>query len=707
MSLPKQLGKYTLVRKLGQGGMGSVYLATDTTLKRSVALKLLSPEKAENPTLKKRFQAEAEAAACLKHEHIVAIYETGEIDGTLFLALEYVDGTDTANLVLRRGTLPVKRSIEVVRQVALALQHAGTHRLVHRDIKPGNILIRRDGVVKLADLGLARVIDANLDTSITRTGTTVGTIDYISPEQARSSKLADGRSDLYSLGCTWYFLLTGEPPFADGDVTNKLQAHATRPFPNPRDKNPQVPEGLVAVMRRLTEKDPDRRYQSATELLEDLEVIQHGGEQLSQAILQEDLGDPDSGDVEVLDDEARPRRKRRPTKPITTRDLPRGDLKPLLPNREPQGSDLSHALKKYGVLGGGVAAAIAAVVWLATQLAGGGGDGSERNLGKELANAAKREVQETRIGGQGGAAGPGIGPAPAAGDPAANNRQIGEPAGVPPDMAPGQAVPPGEAGGTNQQLGGAGPPGTGAALPGTLGGPGGGTGANARTQAELAALPSWVAAPATSGSAPRPTLVVDVRNGGAQVHATLNAALRAVTGAGARIELRGPGPHVLKAAVLRDAGRVSLVASDRAETPLVVLQPPDAGAVHAFLTCVNTTLELDGVHLAADVTGYQTQPSDALIHVVGGDLIVRDSSLSARGLPVTGMAALRLGGSVAGGPAAATPAKPPGAQTSGANTSGANTSGTPINTPSPDGPRGGVVRGAPPAGPAAGGRPAG
>ncbi|MFM8224427.1 MAG: hypothetical protein ACKOJF_36475, partial [Planctomycetaceae bacterium] len=191
-------------------------------------------------------------------------------------------------------------------------------------------------------------------------------------------------------------------------------------------------------------------------------------------------------------------------------------------------------------------------------------------------------------------------------------------------------------------------------------------GANARTQAELAALPRWVAAPATSGSAPRPTLVVDVRNGGAQVHATLNAALRAVTGAGARIELRGPGPHILKAAVLRDAGRVSLVASDRAETPLVVLQPPDAGAVHAFLTCVNTTLELDGVHLAADVTGYQTQPSDALIHVVGGDLIVRDSSLSARGLPLTGMAALRLGGSVAGDPAAATPAKPPGAQTSGA-----------------------------------------
>ena len=688
-ALPRQMGKYTLVRKLGQGGMGSVFLATDTTLKRSVALKLLSPEKAENPTLKKRFQAEAQAAACLKHDNIVAIYETGEIDGTLFLALEYVDGNDTANLVLRRGTLPIKRSIEVVRQVALALQHAGTHRLVHRDIKPGNILIRRDGVVKLADLGLARVIDANLDTSITRTGTTVGTIDYISPEQARSSKLADGRSDLYSLGCTWYFLLTGEPPFGDGDVTNKLQAHATRAFPNPRDKNPQVPEGLVAVMRRLTEKDPDRRYQSAAELLEDLDVIQHGGEQLSRAILQEDSGEPDSGNVEALEDEARPRRKQRPTKPVTTRDLPRGDRKPLLPDREPQGSELSSAVKKYGVLGGGVAAAIAAVVWLASQLAGGGGDGSERNLGKELANAAKREVQETRIGGQGAAAGPVIGPAQGAGDPAANNRQIGEAAGVPSDMAPGQISTPGEGDGGNQQIGGAGQPAEGVAAPGTIGGPGGGTAGGPRVQADLAALPKWVAAPVAGATTPRPTLIVDVRKGGGESHATLNAALRAVTGAGARIELRGPGPHVLKADVLRDAGRVTLVASDRAEMPLVVLQPPDAGAVHAFLTCVNTTLELDGVHLAADVTGYQTQPSDALVHVVGGDLIVRDASLSARGLPVTGMAALRLGGTVAGDPAPATPR---------------GTSGTPSPTTPPGGSgRGGVVRGGQPVG----GQPAG
>jgi len=697
-AFPATLGKFTLVRKLGQGGMGAVYLASDNTLKRSVALKVLSREKADNPTLKKRFQAEAQAAASLKHENIVSIFETGEIDGQLYLALEFVDGTDASNLVLRRGTLPVKRSIDVVRQVALALRHAATQRLVHRDIKPGNILIRRDGVVKLADLGLARTIDAHIDTSLTRSGTTVGTVDYISPEQARSSKLADERSDLYSLGCTWYFLLTGEPPFSDGDVTNKLQAHATRPFPNPRDKNPQVPEGLTAVMRRLTEKDPARRYQSATELLEDLDVIQHGGEQLSRAILQEESNEPDSGDVEALPDSDHPRSKTRPVRQVTARDLPRTDRKPLLPEQAPQGSELANTLKKYGVLGSAVAAAIAAVIWLATQLAGGGGEGGEQNLGKELANAARREVKETRIGGQAGSGTPSAAPAVGAGDPAANNRQIGEAGGLPSDTVPGQTLPPGEMAGGNQRLGGN--------EPGTIGGAAGGAGP--RAKGDLAAVPGWVTqvlggttgegglrgagAIGAAGGTSRKTMIVDVRKGGGETQTSLNAALRAVTQAGARIELRGPGPYVLKADTLRNAGRVSLVASDPSEMPLVVLQPPDAGAVHAFLTCVNTSLELEGVHLAADVTGYQTQPADALIHVVGGDLSVRQSSLSARGLPATGMCAVRFGGSI--------PGEPAGDQGAAGSTT------APPTGPSPGVGQGGVVRSGPPAGLVVGG-PAG
>src|SRR4029077_20373075 len=141
-----------------------------------------------------------------------------------------------------------KRSIEIIRQVVKALEHAHEKGMVHRDIKPGNLLLRRDGVVKLADLGLARRLDDNTDTSITRAGTTVGTVDYMSPEQARDSKAADTRSDIYSLGSTWYYMLTGQPPFPDGSLTNKLRAHAEPPLPDPRSENPAVSEAVVGVM---------------------------------------------------------------------------------------------------------------------------------------------------------------------------------------------------------------------------------------------------------------------------------------------------------------------------------------------------------------------------------------------------------------------------------------------------------------------------
>ncbi len=266
----KKLGKYQIEKRIGAGGMGTVYLARDTQLKRVVALKVLAQDKAQNPTLVKRFKAEAQAAAQLRHNGIVAVYDTGEDDGYLFIAMEYVEGQDLFELVQKRGITPVKRSIEIIKQVAAALQHAYEQNIVHRDIKPSNLLIRRDGVVKLTDLGLARSVDDTLETNITRAGTTVGTVDYMSPEQARNSKAADIRSDLYSLGCTWYQMLTGEPPFPEGSMTNKLQAHAIKPAPDPRDKNPNVPEGLTAVLQRLMAKKPEDRYQTPAELLEDL-----------------------------------------------------------------------------------------------------------------------------------------------------------------------------------------------------------------------------------------------------------------------------------------------------------------------------------------------------------------------------------------------------------------------------------------------------
>ena len=283
----KMLGKYQIERKLGAGGMGTVYLARDTQLKRVVALKVLSRDKAQNPTLVKRFQAEAQAAAQLRHDNIVAVYDSGEADGYLFIAMEYVEGQDLFEMVQRRGVTPVKRSIEIIKQVAAALQHAYEQNIVHRDIKPSNLLIARNGMVKVTDLGLARSVDDTLETNITRAGTTVGTVDYMSPEQARNSKLADIRSDLYSLGCTWYQMLTGEPPYPEGSVTNKLQAHAIKPIPDPRVIKPNIPEGLTAVLQRMMAKKPEDRYQTPAELLDDLKhaTLTHG------AISREIFGD--------------------------------------------------------------------------------------------------------------------------------------------------------------------------------------------------------------------------------------------------------------------------------------------------------------------------------------------------------------------------------------------------------------------------------
>ncbi len=298
----KSLGKYLIERKLGQGGMGTVYLAKHTDLKKMVALKVLSQDKAKNPTLVKRFKAEAQAAGQLEHPNIVAVFDTGEVDGYLYIAMEYVDGIDLFEQVKRRGVIPVKRSIDIIKQVASALQHAFEQNIVHRDIKPSNLLLRQDGVVKVTDLGLARSIDDTLETNITRAGTTVGTVDYMAPEQARSSKSADIRSDIYSLGCTWYQMLTGEPPFPDGSLTNKLQAHAIKPIPDPRELNENIPEGLIAILQRMMSKKPEDRYQSPAELLDDLEHSKLTKAAFSNEIFS-DLSDYEMSTTEIEDEE--------------------------------------------------------------------------------------------------------------------------------------------------------------------------------------------------------------------------------------------------------------------------------------------------------------------------------------------------------------------------------------------------------------------
>ncbi len=297
----KTFGQYQIIKRLGAGGMGIVYLATDTKLNRKVALKVLDKEKAETPTLIQRFRSEAQAAATLRHVNIVTTYEAGEVDGNHFIALEYVDGTDVDRLIKKRGALPFKRSLDIVKQVARALQHAFEQGIVHRDIKPANLLITRDGSVKLADMGLARSMEDAEETRITRAGTTVGTVDYMSPEQGRNSALADTRSDIYSLGCTWYEMLTGQVVFPEGSLTNKLQAHANESPPDPRSISTDVPEAMVAVLYRMLAKQPDERYQTPDELLKDLENSNLTQEALTSNLLAALLDDEDDEEpVEVV-----------------------------------------------------------------------------------------------------------------------------------------------------------------------------------------------------------------------------------------------------------------------------------------------------------------------------------------------------------------------------------------------------------------------
>ncbi len=257
------LGKYRLLKKVGSGGMGAVFQAEDTERGRIVAIKILPRDKAKNPTLVKRFKAEAQAAANLSHDNIVQVYGAGEAEGYLYISLEFIDGSDVQELVTKHGVLPVKRSLDIIRQMGRALDHTGSMNLAHRDIKPSNLLIRPDGLVKLTDLGLARFIDEATETGITRAGYTVGTVDYMAPEQARNSKAADVRSDIYSLGCSWYFMLTGQPPYPEGSVTNKISAHALNPIPDPRLINRDVPESVVMVLTRMLAKKPEDRYQTA------------------------------------------------------------------------------------------------------------------------------------------------------------------------------------------------------------------------------------------------------------------------------------------------------------------------------------------------------------------------------------------------------------------------------------------------------------
>ena len=280
------LAGFEIVRPLNRGGMGIVYEARQTDMGRRVALKVIAPDRlggGDADEYLERFRREVRAAALLNHPNIVTVYATDLSGPRPYLAMEHVDGIDLYRLVKRQGPLGFPESCEYVRQAALGLQHAFERGLVHRDIKPHNLMVtpspldpgsgsgsRRAPLVKILDMGLARLDapDAALEEGLTRAEDFLGTPDYAAPEQAEDPRRADARADLYSLGATWFFLLTGEVPYPGVTLMQKLRRQLTEPTPLVTDRRPDVPPALAAFVRKLMDRDPARRFQTPAELAE-------------------------------------------------------------------------------------------------------------------------------------------------------------------------------------------------------------------------------------------------------------------------------------------------------------------------------------------------------------------------------------------------------------------------------------------------------
>ncbi len=258
------LNQYVLMEKLGEGGMGEVFRARHQRLDRDVALKVMRREKLANPEAVKRFRREIKATAALAHENVVMAYDADQSGETHFFAMEYVDGVTLDKYVQSKGRLPVGEACDYIRQAALGLQHAHEKELTHRDIKPSNLLLDKSGVVKISDLGLVLIGDPDETSRITREGLTVGTPDFVAPEQARNPRAADIRADIYALGCTFYYLLAGEVPFPGGTPTEKMLRHSREPVPAPQRND--IPSEVLGILAKMTARKPEQRFQTPAEV---------------------------------------------------------------------------------------------------------------------------------------------------------------------------------------------------------------------------------------------------------------------------------------------------------------------------------------------------------------------------------------------------------------------------------------------------------
>jgi len=268
-TVPEYISHYKILGRLGKGGMGDIYKAIQDPLNRVVALKVLPPQFGRDEEFTKRFEIEAKAISLLQHQNIVSIYEYGEEDGYRYFAMQFVDGMDLSRYIAERKEMPVAEIIDFAKQICRGLRYAHNNNVVHRDIKPQNILIDKSNVVKLSDFGIAKIFSG---TDITMTGFTLGTPEYMSPEQALGKKI-DHQTDIYSLGIVMYEMLTRRPPFTAGDPMAVAYKQVHEQAPPPSSKRRDTPKRLELIILKALKKDKEDRYLSVEEMLEHLDSV--------------------------------------------------------------------------------------------------------------------------------------------------------------------------------------------------------------------------------------------------------------------------------------------------------------------------------------------------------------------------------------------------------------------------------------------------